>query len=454
MTPLEEQVLAEVTPTAEEQAAIDADAAALVAACDARLAASGLPGKASVQGSVAKGTWLKGGADIDLFLLLDPAVPQDRLEGAALEVGPHVLESVQKKYAQHPYLMGTFRGRAVDLVPAYAVAEAGAKMSAVDRTPFHTGWVRSHLGDHKRGQVRLLKRWMKGTGVYGAQTAIGGFSGYLVEVLVARFLSFDGVLGWLAGEAQPRRVTVPGGADQVTDEVSPLVVVDPVDPARNCAAAVSPATLRRATEAAQAYRKAPARRFFFPAAPRGELPATLHASLQAHDAAWTAALLRPATDRLDIVLPQFQKAARTLETGLATAGFAVRRIDVAVSADESQVLVQAVCDGQPLPDRRLHRGPLDDARPNAARFREKWEGHPDALTPVRRGADGRVEVELAVRLRTPAAWLAARLPLEPLGRHVQDALAGHQVFADPAAVPPAWAPAVADVVLDRRPWER
>lgn len=454
MTPLEEDVLAEVTPTAAEQAALDADVAALLAACDARLAAARLPGKATVQGSVAKGTWLRGGADIDLFLLLDPAVPQERLDSAALEVGPHVLADVAKKYAQHPYLMGTFRGRAVDLVPAYAVSEASAKMSAVDRTPFHTQWVRAHLGEHKRGQVRLLKRWMKGTGIYGAQTAIGGFSGYLVEVLVARFLSFDGVLTWLAGDAQPRRITVKDLPDQVTDEVSPLVVVDPVDPGRNCAAAVSLATLHQAVAAARAYRKGPSRRFFSPAPPRAELAETLRHALDAQDAAWAAALLAPKTDRLDIVLPQFQKAARTLETGLEAAGFKVRRLDVAVSDDEREVLVQIVCDGGMLPDRRLHRGPLDDARPNAARFREKWETHPDALSPVRRGAEGKLEVELAVRLRTPGQWLAARLPLEPLGRHVQDALDGHRTFADPATVPPAWGPRVADVVLDRRPWER
>lgn len=454
MTPLEQDVLAEVTPTAEEQAALDAVVSELVALCDQHLVAAGLPGKAAVQGSVAKGTWLRGGggADIDLFMLLDPSVPQDRLESVALQVGPKVLEDCQKKYAQHPYLTGKFKGHDVDLVPAYAVAEAGAKMSAVDRTPFHTAWVREHLGAHKRAQARLLKRWLKGTGAYGAQTAIGGFSGYLVEVLVARFLSFDGVLGWLAADARPRRIAL--GADQVTDEVSPLVVVDPVDPARNCAAAVSLPTLDLAVAAAKAYRRAPGRRFFFPNPPRPELPATLQEALTAHDASWAGALVRPKSQRLDIVFPQFQRAARTLEAGLQHAGFQVRRLDVAVSADESEVLLQFVCGGGPLAARRLHPGPIDDGRPNAKRFREKWEGHADALGPVHSGPGGKLQVELAVRLRTPAAWLAARLPLEPLGKHVQDALEGHAVLADPGQAPPAWAPRVADVVLDRKPWER
>ncbi|MEA3166341.1 MAG: hypothetical protein QOJ26_1213, partial [Thermoplasmata archaeon] len=420
MTPLEREVLEEVTPSAEEQAALDAVVAELVRLCDDRLKAARLPGRAEVQGSVAKGTWLRGGADIDLFLLLDPSVPQDRLEAVALEVGPTVLEDCQKKYAQHPYLTGRFKGHDVDLVPAFAVAEAGAKMSAVDRTPFHTAWVKEHLGQHKRAQARLLKRWLKGVGAYGAQTAIGGFSGYLVEVLIARFLSFDGVLGWLSGGAQPRRIAL--GPDQVNDDVAPLVVVDPVDPARNCSAAVSLATLDLATAAANAYRKAPGRRFFFPNPPRAELPATLREALSAQDASWTGALVRPKSHRLDIVFPQFQRAARSLEAALGHAGFTVRRLDVAVSDDEKEVFLQFVCDGAPLPGRRMHPGPIDDGRPNAKRFREKWDGHADALGPVQAGKDGKLQVELAVRLRTPAAWLAARLPQEPLGKHVQEAL--------------------------------
>jgi tRNA nucleotidyltransferase (CCA-adding enzyme) len=452
LTALEAEVLEAVTPTPQEQAAVDAVVADLLARCDSSLAAAGLPGRASLQGSVAKGTWLRGGADLDLFLLLDPSVPSERLESVALAVGPAVLEGAQKKYAQHPYLTGTFRGLAVDLVPAYRVAEATAKMSAVDRTPFHTAWVKDRLGAPERAQVRLLKRWMKGTGTYGAQTAVGGFSGYLAEVLVARFRSFGGAVEWLAGGAHPRRIAL--GEDQVKDEVSPLVVVDPVDPARNCAAAVSLPTLERAVEAAQAYRRSAGRLFFFPNPPRAEPPATLHRALAAQGASWAGVLLRPKSRRLDIVFPQFQRGARTLEAGLGAAGFTVRRLDVAASADEREILLQAVCDGAALPERRLHTGPPDDGRPNAQRFREKWDGHADALGPVEAGPDGRLQVELQVRLRTPAQWLAARLPAEPLGRHVQEALEGHVVLDDPAAAPPEWAPRVADVVLDRRPWDR
>lgn len=451
---IEADVLRELTPTPAEEQALAAAVAQIEAAAASAMAAAGLQGRPQVQGSVAKGTWLRGGADIDLFLLLDPSTPAERLESAAVAVGRTVLQDARKKYAQHPYLSGTFQGHAVDLVPAYAVATASAKMSAVDRTPFHTAWVRSRLDAAARSQVRLAKRWLKGVGAYGAQTALGGFSGYLVEVLLARFGSFAGFVDWLAADAQPRRIAVPHldgrrGDDQVKDDVAPLVVVDPVDPARNCAAAVAPATLDLACAAATAYKRQPGRRFFFPAPPRPEPAESLHRTLAGK--LWTGVVLRPRTDRMDIVFPQFQRAARTLVGALAHDGLRIHRSDIALSPDESEVFLQLLSDG-PLPDRRTHTGPPPHV-PNAQQFRAKWTNHTDALGPVHE-VGGKLAVEVAVRLRTPAQWLAARLAGQAFGKHVEAAAQDAVLLDDAARVPASWAPLAADFILARHAWER
>jgi tRNA nucleotidyltransferase (CCA-adding enzyme) len=449
---LEAKVLARVTPTPDEERAVAKDAGDLVAALHTALSEEAVPGRATVQGSVAKGTWLAGGADLDVFLLLDPSVPAERLERTVLKVGPTVLDGAQKRYAQHPYLVGSFRGRAVDLVPAYAVKEAAAKMSAVDRTPFHTDWVKRTLDTEARAQVRLAKRWLKGVGAYGAQTAVGGFSGYLVEVLVARFGTFHGLLAWLAADAKPRRIAL--GADAVKDEVAPLVVVDPVDPARNCAAAVSAEVLELARDAARAYGAAPTERFFFPAPPREEPPAALAAHQANEKEAWQALALRPRTDRLDIVFPQFQKAARAIAAHLEAEGFPVRRLRAHADEAAPAVLLEWVAQDVTLPARRTHKGPLASIAPNAERFAAKYADHPDALGPVRTGADGKLEVDLAVHHRTASARLAADLAALPLGKHVADAMADARHWTDPRQADAAWRPAIADTVLDRRPWQR
>lgn len=451
---LEADVLRRVTPSAEEEQEAQRVVDDLLAKAQAALDKTGVAGRATVQGSLAKGTWLAGSADIDLFLLLDPGVPASRLETITKEVGRAVLSDAHTRYAQHPYLIGTFRGRTVDLVPAYAVAGATAKMSAVDRTPFHTAWVRNTLDEGGRSQVRLLKRWMKGTGTYGAQTATGGFSGYLAEVLVAAFGSFHGVVDWLAADAQPRRIVLPGCQDQVVDDVSPLVVPDPVDPVRNCAAGVHADTLALASAAAQAYKREARTEFFFPKPPRNEAANALLDHLARQHQSWYGVLIAPKTDRLDLVFPQFQKWARTVAAALETQGHPVVRHLTKASPDEREVLVQWVLDAGEKPATRIHEGPRDDGQANAEKFRAKWTGHPEAAGPVQQGAAGHLEVEVRNAERTATQWLDRKLAALPAGRHVSDALAQAKRWRDPAEVPAAWAPTVADHVLARRPWER
>ena len=94
-------------------------------------------------------------------------------------------------------------GFEVDLVPCYALPDASRIRSAVDRTPFHTRFVLSSLDDVKRGQVLLLKQFMKGIGVYGAEAKVQGFSGYLTELLIIKYGDLLNVLraasGWRPG---------------------------------------------------------------------------------------------------------------------------------------------------------------------------------------------------------------------------------------------------------------
>ena len=113
--------------------------------------------------------------------------------------------------------------------------------------------------------------------------------------------------------------------------------------------------------------------------------------------------------------------------------------------------IQFLGDG-PLPERRTHGGPPANV-PNGQSFRAKWTGHADALGPVREEG-GRLVVDVAIRHRTPAQWLRARLAGQALGKHAEAAARDAVILDDPAQVPAWWQPHVADVVLGRRPWER
>lgn len=444
---IEDEVLKRLRPSPDERRRAMAAVAGVEAAIQASLQALGAPGRASVQGSMAKDTWLAGGADVDLFILFPLETPADAIAAWTEKAAHAVLQDAKHRYAQHPYVVGRYEGLDVDVVPAYAVPSASEKMSAVDRTPFHTAWVAEHLDDRMRDEVRLAKKWCQGVGVYGAETSIGGFSGYLVEVLIGVLGSFDAFQRWLCDDGHPR--VLAAGDNHVTDP-APVVVVDPVDPSRNCAAALNETTLQRAVEAARAYEAGPDLRFFFPRPPEALPGPALAAALDAQDAVWVGLEIPSAAERLDIVYPQFQKAHQRIGDAMAAAGFQILRGDT--WTNDAFVGLQWVLAADLLPAERRHDGPPADTE-HAARYRAKWDGHPDAPGGVVE-EDGRLHVIVVERHRTPHAWLNVHLPRMPLGKHVEAARKRTRLLDDPSAVAPLWSPAVTDFVLDRRPWHR
>ena len=173
-----------------------------------------------------------------------------------------------ERFAEHPYLEVFVQGYRVDIVPCYD-AKPGEWQSATDRTPYHTDYIKKHLTAEMRSEVRLLKRFMQGTGVYGAEIKVGGFSGYLCELLVMKYGSFGQTLEVFAH--YNRRVVVDiedyyAGRQRDLSLLfpEPMVIVDPVDKGRNVASAVQPDKLYNFIAASRAFLQTPSNAFFFP----------------------------------------------------------------------------------------------------------------------------------------------------------------------------------------------
>lgn len=200
-------------------------------------------------GSFAKGTWLPDSADIDIFVRMDASTPEPRFEEIGLEVGTEATRGYPrgKKYAQHPYTEATVEGVKVNIVPCYAVTRRQWQ-SAADRSPFHVRLVR-RLPQRQKTQVRLLKRFMKAIGVYGAEIETQGFSGYVAEVLTMEHGSALGVFRYFAAYRRH-------SADRL------FRLPDPVDPSRDLAIAVSGEKLGRMILASREFLSRPRDAYF------------------------------------------------------------------------------------------------------------------------------------------------------------------------------------------------
>jgi tRNA nucleotidyltransferase (CCA-adding enzyme) len=224
-----------------------------------------------VQGSVAKDTWLSGETDADVFVRFPVRWKKDEMGRTLIECVKRVFgpEKCRLRFAEHPYVTVRVEGVNVDVVPCYRV-EKGAYRSATDRTVFHTEFVREKLSPEMRDEARLLKKFFKGIGVYGAEIKTRGFSGFLVELLVYSLGGFEKTLERLAS-LKPPLILDPGELYKGREEElhrkargSLLCVIDPVDELRNVAAAVSGESLSIAQYAAHLMLKKPSVSFFYP----------------------------------------------------------------------------------------------------------------------------------------------------------------------------------------------
>ncbi len=339
--------------------------------------------EALLVGSLAKKTDLSGDKDIDLFILFDESVSRENLEEEGVEAGKKVFDSLNAKYeidyAEHPYVVGLYRGFNVDVVPCYKVGVENIK-SSVDRTPHHTSYIKRKIRANRvlRDEILLLKQFMKGVGVYGAETKIQGFSGYLVELLVLSYGSFRGVLeaavDWHFGE-----IIDPGGSWDSIKEIeclfteADLIIIDPVDRYRNAAAAVSRQRIALFKFNAERFLKKPGRKYFFP--PNQKVPSIseIRDVMESRGTRFLLMEFNHPVFNVNSLYSQLRKTLKATELLMQERGF--RFVKSSYWTNEvnlSIILFELEVYALPVIEKRLGP-PADKKEADQSRFRDKYQ---------------------------------------------------------------------------------
>ncbi len=417
-SPLEEMVLGRLRPGEDEKKHINDAACRLVNAVDESGKATGM-----VVGSVARDTWVSGDRDLDIFLLFPPTLTRDELEDEGLSLARTVAQRFatryQEKYAEHPYISASIEGLDVDLVPCYAVSSATEIKSAVDRTPFHTRFIRDRIRGYI-DDVLLLKQLTKAGGVYGSDQMTEGFSGYLCELLVVRYGGFHSLLRAASGWRPGTIIEIEGSRTKEFTE--PLVVVDPVDPGRNVSASVSLTRLYEFVELARGYLERPSLYFYFPGSrplmTRGEFGS----AIGIRGTSLFSIIIRTPPYIEEIIVPQLRKSQEAISKLLIRHGFIVLRADYQMQPAESILLFElSTAD---LPPVKRHMGPPLWSAGNADKFCEKYL-FPETGTQFSGPyiEDGRYIVELQRQWTHADALLRSPEVLQiALGKHVKQAM--------------------------------
>ncbi len=344
------------------------------------LVSNGFDGDVSIQGSVAKDTWLRGEADLDIFAGFTPST--NRAEWVervipALRKGLSRFEIVER-YAEHPYLEFHVDRVRVNVVPYYIV-KRGEWKSATDRTPFHTEYMKSHLTPETHVQARLLKRFMKGIGVYGAEIRIGGFSGMLAETLVLNYGSFAQTLEEASHWDNKVRIQVEKseGARSVDHSDSSLVVVDPVDPKRNLAAAVRSVRLWSLVAASRQFLQEPSIQYFYPRTPKAHSKSEFQRKLKDSEGFLATVFPHPPMV-VDVLWGQLLSLEKSLVGLLQRFDFRVARSH-AWSDDRKLGVVLFELETTELSTTRVHLGPPVARREESQAFLERHRSSPTTV---------------------------------------------------------------------------
>lgn len=369
-------VLERVTPGKRRRGEIESLARKLERRVSSASAEFGVKTKVRVEGSVAKDTWLSGEPDIDVFMRVPASIPRKSLGEVSLRIARKATEGSEQieRFAEHPYLEAKVDETRVNIVPCYDV-KRGEWLSATDRTPFHTDYVRKGLNDELRGEVRLLKKYMKGTGVYGAEIKVGGFSGYLCELLILHYKSFKNTLEAFAEHKERIVVDIAvhyGGREKELRLLfkEPLVVIDPVDKGRNVASAVQQQKLDTFAAASRAFLKNPSLNFFYPPPTNALSLKELKRRLENHGSSIIFLVFGKVDAVPDVLWGQLYKSQRSLRKLVQLNDFNVLR-DAAWSDEELLNVFVFELEQRILPPVKKHAGPPLEKEQECERFLAK-----------------------------------------------------------------------------------
>ena len=226
--------------------------------------------KAILGGSGAKGTWLKT-FDADIFVLFEynkSKDKSDKLSDILEKILKTKFNNLVRLHGSRDYFQIKEGSFTFEIVPILKIKKAEQAKNITDVSPLHSRWVLKHK--KLINEIKLTKQFCQANNVYGAESYIRGFSGYICEILTVYYGSFLNLIKNAARWNDKFVIDVQKyykGKDvfkivNTSKLVSPLIVIDPVQKDRNAAAALSTEKFETFKKISKEFFKKPSKEFF------------------------------------------------------------------------------------------------------------------------------------------------------------------------------------------------
>lgn len=260
------EVLAEITPDKEERKSTLKIVKNFLKNLNSSLKKNRFAAKAILGGSYAKDTWLKGDYDVDVFVRFSLKYKgKDLSKMLEKALTPWNAERV---HGSRDYFWVHKKQFKFEIIPVLEIKKANDAENVTDFSPLHVKWVNKN-GKKYKGDIRLFKKFCKAQGVYGAESYIRGFSGHVADILV---IYYKGFLPLLKAVTRWKPKTIIDYYHKYDKKAlfvlnkskiqGPLIIIDPVQPERNAAAALCQEKYNGLVKAAQMFLKKPSKEMF------------------------------------------------------------------------------------------------------------------------------------------------------------------------------------------------
>lgn len=367
-------ILDEIKPTLKEENKVKEVSRKLLDFINEKCIEENIDAEAVLVGSVAKGTYLRGKSDIDLFIAFPLSCDKSYLKETGLDLAHQCCGAFNVKpyhqFASHPYVTTEIENFKIDFVPCYRIKDGSQIKSAVDRTILHTIFVQDNLTDSQKDEVLLLKRFMDMTGTYGSEFKVGGFAGYLCELLIIEYGSFENTLkqasNWNHGHVIDLKGY--GTAKKFKD---PLICIDPTDKNRNVGAALRLDKFSQFIQSARNYLNSDKKEeYFYPLAKDLDKGVVLN-EFKARKSNLIAIKFDIPEIPLDTLHPQLKKTSESFKRILNSNDFLVFQSSYWTDEVKTAVILIELAVFE-LNDIKVHHGPRVFFREGCENFIEKF----------------------------------------------------------------------------------
>lgn len=352
-------ILDEIKPTEDEKDKVRDVSEKLLEFINDKCHVDNIDAEAVLVGSVAKKTYLRGKSDIDIFISFPLTTDKKDLKEIGLDLAHQCCDVFKAEphhqFASHPYVTTEIDGFDVDFVPCYKIEDGSQLKSAVDRTILHTKYVQANLKEGQNEEVLLLKRFMDMTGTYGSEFKVGGFAGYLCELLIIKYDTFENTLKQAADWQFGHVIDLMdyGTAKNFND---PLICIDPTDKNRNVGAALRLDKFSQFIQSARNYLNASNKQdYFYPLNKKLDKNVILN-EFQSRESNLIAIKFDIPEIPLDTLHPQLKKTTDSLKRILNKNDFLVFQADYWTDEQDYALMLLELAVFK-LNDVKVHIGP-------------------------------------------------------------------------------------------------